>query len=61
MKRFGWLIAIVGIVLLNVAVHFCVVRWDMTDDHRYNCSQDWSNRSRLRCISQATSTLVSAD
>ena len=39
MKRFGWLIAIVGIVLLNVAVHFCVVRWDMTDDHRYSLSQ----------------------
>lgn len=39
MKRFGWLIAIVGIVLLNVAVHFCVLRWDMTDDHRYSLSQ----------------------
>ena len=39
MKRFGWLIAILGIVLLNVAVHFCVVRWDMTDDHRYSLSQ----------------------
>ncbi len=39
MKRFGWLIAIVGIVLLNVAVHFCVVRWDMTDDHRYSLSR----------------------
>ena len=39
MKRFGWLIAIVGIVLLNVAVHFYVLRWDMTDDHRYSLSQ----------------------
>lgn len=39
MKRFGWLIAILGIVLLNVAVHFCVVRRDMTDDHRYSLSQ----------------------
>lgn len=39
MKRFGWLIAILGIVLLNVAVHFCVLRWDMTDDQRYSLSQ----------------------
>lgn len=38
MKRYSWLIAIAGIVLLNVAVHFCVVRWDMTDDRRYSLS-----------------------
>ena len=38
MKRYSWLIAIAGIVLLNMAVHFCVVRWDMTDDRRYSLS-----------------------
>lgn len=32
-------IALVGIVLINVLVQFCVVRWDMTDDKRYSLSR----------------------
>ncbi len=38
MKKYGWCIAIAGIVLLNVALHFCVLRFDMTDDRRYSLS-----------------------
>ena len=38
MKRYWWVIAIVGVVLLNVAAHFCVLRLDLTDDQRYSLS-----------------------
>ena len=38
MKRYWWIIAIVGVVLLNVAAHFCVLRLDLTDDQRYSLS-----------------------
>ena len=39
MKRYWWVIAIVGVVLLNVAAHFCVLRLDLTDDQRYSLSK----------------------
>ncbi len=39
MKRYWWVIAIVGVVLLNVAAHFCVLRLDLTDDQRYSLSR----------------------
>ena len=39
MKKYGWAIAIGGIVLLNVVLHFCAVRLDMTDDRRYSLSE----------------------
>ena len=38
MKRYWWVIAIVGVVLLNVVAHFCVLRLDLTDDQRYSLS-----------------------
>ena len=38
MKRYWWVIAVVGVVLLNVAAHFCVLRLDLTDDQRYSLS-----------------------
>ena len=38
MKRYWWVIAIVGVVLLNVAAHFCVLRLDLPDDQRYSLS-----------------------
>ena len=38
MKRYWWVIAIVGVVLLNVAAHFCVWRLDLTGDQRYSLS-----------------------
>ena len=38
MKRYWWVIVIVGVVLLNVAAHFCVLRLDLTDDQRYSLS-----------------------
>ena len=38
MKRYWCVIAIVGVVLLNVAAHFCVLRLDLTDDQRYSLS-----------------------
>ncbi len=33
------MITIGVLVLLNVALHFCVIRWDMTDDKRYSLSE----------------------
>ncbi|MGM9810213.1 MAG: gliding motility-associated ABC transporter substrate-binding protein GldG [Paludibacteraceae bacterium] len=38
MKRYWWVIAVVSVVLLNVAAHFCVLRLDLTDDQRYSLS-----------------------
>lgn len=38
MKRYWWVIAVVSVVLLNVAAHFCVLRLDLTNDQRYSLS-----------------------
>ena len=38
MRKYAWLIAIGCVLLLNVAAHYCVVRWDLTDDRRYSLS-----------------------
>ncbi|MGN0235554.1 MAG: gliding motility-associated ABC transporter substrate-binding protein GldG [Paludibacteraceae bacterium] len=38
MKRYWWVIAVVSVVLLNVAAHFCILRLDLTDDRRYSLS-----------------------
>lgn len=36
MKYWKGIVIIVAVVLVNILVHHWVVRWDMTDDHRYS-------------------------
>lgn len=38
MKPWRGIVILVGLVLLNVLAHQFVVRWDMTNDHRYSIS-----------------------
>ena len=38
MKKIALILALAALVVVNLSVHYVVVRWDMTDDKRYSIS-----------------------
>jgi hypothetical protein len=38
LKKIALILALAALVVVNLSVHYVVVRWDMTDDKRYSIS-----------------------